>query len=424
MASFVPHEDGAEDHSLVVNRDDGLFIEWLASEVCAATATSVTPWKRCEVWRADSCDGGGGGGARVDRGGGGQSSSSGDLEKLGLGLWSPGSTPDVAARPLPVAEPTGMTKLTLACGATPRRSDCYSPMRSPRGHVCPRCLEDGNATFLRCASATSFPPGIGLVGRAWLTGSAEVVDLLSPTTEPSTFARLEAASLAKVSTAVALPVTFSTGAPSAVFVVYFAERFTATVDARTTPAQAALAAMVARGRDASRRFGAAAKTFDLPAAAAAADFDFDDDDDANADANAAARAAAPPFARGRRRKDSDSSASSANSPHGRRPESRDPRSDPTDAADRHFARKLPAKRAAHRDGVHQCPVCYGTIERAATVVACAHSACAECLARWCLTSDRCPSCTGVVDSVVPNARLDRQIAGAKRPPLRRSALSF
>ena len=31
--------------------------EWLASEVCAATATSVTPWKLCEVWRADAGDG-------------------------------------------------------------------------------------------------------------------------------------------------------------------------------------------------------------------------------------------------------------------------------------------------------------------------------------------------------------------------------
>ena len=362
-------------------------------------------WKLCEVWRADAH----GEPARVP--------SSGDLERLGLGLTSPTLTPEAPPRDLPVAAPTGVTRLTLACGATPRRGDCYSPMRSPRGHACPRCLEDPTASMLRCASNTSFSPGIGLVGRAWLLGVAEVVDLLAPTTEPSTYARLDTATASGLSTAVALPVTLPSGDATAVFVVYFGERLlhhTAYANAATTLADDALKAMVGRGRDAARRFGhPLSSASDIARALSGGKLD----ELADIDERVA-------FAGRRKGSDSSSSTSSCSktSPKGGGSTCSDPTAT---AGDRHFARKLPHRRGSHRDSVHQCPVCYGTVERAATVAACAHSACAECLARWRLTSDRCPSCRGPIDAVEPNARLDREIADAAvRRPLRRSTLSF
>ena len=92
-----------------------------------------------------------------------------------------------------------------------------------------RCLEDPTAKMLRVASHVTFSPGIGLVGRVWLLGVAEVVDVPAVGAS-STYARQEAALNAGVRTAIALPVVppaktpGGPRAPSAVIVIYFGER--------------------------------------------------------------------------------------------------------------------------------------------------------------------------------------------------------
>ena len=92
-----------------------------------------------------------------------------------------------------------------------------------------RCLEDPTAKMLRVASHVTLSPGIGLVGRVWLLGVAEVVDVPAVGAS-STYARQEAALNAGVRTAIALPVVppaktpGGPRAPSAVIVIYFGER--------------------------------------------------------------------------------------------------------------------------------------------------------------------------------------------------------
>ena len=64
-------------------------------------------------------------------------------------------------------------------------------------------LEDPTAKMLRVASHVTFSPGIGLVGRVWLLGVAEVVDVPAVGAS-STYARQEAALNAGVRTAIML----------------------------------------------------------------------------------------------------------------------------------------------------------------------------------------------------------------------------
>ena len=119
-----------------------------------------------------------------------------------------------------------------------------------------RCLEDPTAKMLRVASHVTFSPGIGLVGRVWLLGVAEVVDVPAVGAS-STYARQEAALNAGVRTAIALPVVppaktpGGPRAPSAVIVIYFGERLVrapAANGAAATLAQTVLCSLLDRAR--------------------------------------------------------------------------------------------------------------------------------------------------------------------------------
>eukprot|EP00629_Pelagomonadales_sp_RCC1024_P016036 CAMPEP_0119281918 /NCGR_PEP_ID=MMETSP1329-20130426/25767_1 /TAXON_ID=114041 /ORGANISM="Genus nov. species nov., Strain RCC1024" /LENGTH=176 /DNA_ID=CAMNT_0007282557 /DNA_START=161 /DNA_END=688 /DNA_ORIENTATION=- len=176
MNVLLPPAPSGNPTCVEVQRADAAAIEYVASEICNATANGLAKWKVCEIWRED-----------------------GEL-----------ALPNAAGAPATV-------KLTLAFGAGETRG-CFSPMRAPRGHVCPKCFEDPTAKLLRTACAWTFSPGIGLVGRSWLLGRAEVVDL-PPGQQPSTYARQEAAERARMATVVAVPVVKVAGgarAPTAV----------------------------------------------------------------------------------------------------------------------------------------------------------------------------------------------------------------
>ena len=191
---------GVPSTALVVPRDDTAYVEWLASELCSATQNTTAPWSVCEIWRAQ-----------------------GRQARIPAGWGPPPSNPE----PTPVTD-DDVEQISLVFGAGAQRG-CYSPMRAPRGHTCMRCLEDPTAKMLRVASHVTFSPGIGLVGRVWLLGVAEVVDVPAVGAS-STYARQEAALNAGVRTAIALPVVppaktpGGPRAPSAVIVIYFGER--------------------------------------------------------------------------------------------------------------------------------------------------------------------------------------------------------
>ena len=333
--------------ALVVPRDDPAYVEWLASELCASTQAGDAPWRVCEIWRAQGTQ------ARVPAG------------------WGPApSTPEV--RP---GEDDAVEQISLVFGAGAQRG-CYSPMRAPRGHACMRCLEDPTAKMLRVASHVTFSPGIGLVGRVWLLGVAEVVDV--PTVGAcSTFARHEAAMNAGVCTAIALPVVPPAAngprVPTAVIVIYFGERLVhapAANGAAATLAQTVLCSLLDRARQAAQR-----AAIPLP----------------------------PPRGTG-----TEQQAGWTPPPlppaNGTPPPGARPSSDPTPSSAllaRKLARSLAGEGAG---GPLQCPICFGAVETAARVAGCAHVACADCLSRWRVTKDVCPVCEGPVYDVILDER--------------------
>ena len=124
-----------------------------------------SPWLVVEIWRAT------GSAARP--------AGWGPLPPVPSAAPAAGDDADDARRevsPPLDGEDGDLDVLSLVFGAGCQRG-CYSPMRAPRGHACARCLEDPTAKMLRVASHYTFSPGIGLVGRVWLLGVAEVVDL-------------------------------------------------------------------------------------------------------------------------------------------------------------------------------------------------------------------------------------------------------
>ena len=89
-----------------------------------------------------------------------------------------------------------------------RERGCYR--RCARAGPSCEVPEDPTA-MLRVASHVTFSPGIELVGRVWLLGVAEVVDV--PRSGLADLARQEAALNAGVRTAIALPVARFSGGP-------------------------------------------------------------------------------------------------------------------------------------------------------------------------------------------------------------------
>jgi len=324
--------------AITLDRSDATSIEAVASEVCNAT---FGKWRVCEVWR----EGRGKPDVACRRAPSRDDGASILSENAPDGLcWTRGACEDT-----PPEAAAATTTLSLAFGAGPKRG-CFSPMRAPRSHACARCLDDPIAKMLRTACSLTFSPGIGLVGRAWLLGRAEIVDLASGQW-PATYARPEAAERARMATVIAIPLVLDDGvrAPTAVVVVSFGVRLAVPgVKPPRTLAEDLLDAMLARGRAAAERLRAPPRRV-MPLG----------------------RSVTP--------------------------------TKPTKLADadREYAKKL----AGHaRD--RMCPVCHGPLDRAVVVEACRHAACSECMARWALTSPACPVCRCVVDAVVRDASLD------------------
>ena len=345
---------GVPSTALVVPRDDTAYVEWLASELCSATQNTTAPWSVCEIWRAQ-----------------------GRQARIPAGWGPPPSNPE----PTPVTD-DDVEQISLVFGAGAQRG-CYSPMRAPRGHTCMRCLEDPTAKMLRVASHVTFSPGIGLVGRVWLLGVAEVVDVPAVGAS-STYARQEAALNAGVRTAIALPVVppaktpGGPRAPSAVIVIYFGERLVrapAANGAAATLAQTVLCSLLDRAR-------LATQNEDIPPAPLVPASDAQP-------AGWKPPPLPPPDI----------------SPPDSRPSSFE--SGPSSYSDKVLARKLARSLAGQgASGQHQCPICFGAVEVAARVAGCAHVACADCLSRWRVTKDVCPVCEGPVYGVVLDAQLD------------------
>lgn len=274
-----PLQSDQSAECVVVDREDDAFIEWLAS-----TMVARTPWEVCEVWRAQT--------------------------RRGRRSRSLGST---------------TLKLTLAVA---REKDCYSTMRA-RGHACPRCLANPVAAMMRKAALTTFAPGIALVGRAWLLGKTEVIDV--PTAELSTYARAVAAAKAGLRTAVAVPVVNQLNT-TAVVVTYFKDQESNIVSSMLRAARHAV------------------------------------------------------------------------DPEGKHNNDVTPLMDP---ADLKLAARLSSQSKRRKPAAfYPCPVCFATIDRAVRIRACAHSACADCLARWAVYSPDCPACGGYVDAVHLYPELD------------------
>ncbi|KAJ8600302.1 hypothetical protein CTAYLR_000719 [Chrysophaeum taylorii] len=293
--------------SVEAAREDPGFIEWLARSMVGATEGTETPWSVCEIWRA-------GGSVVVDQ--------------------------------------KNTTAISLTLAASNGR-ECFSTMRAPRGHACARCLSNPLAAMLRRAVTCTFAPGIALVGRCWLLGQAEVIDVA--TAEIATYARAKIAAKAGLATAVAVPVVYCDRV-TAVVIAYFERRV-----ANTSEANRLLAAMLLAENQASRAIDIEEE---LPASPNfVPSVSLSPADEKCTDKRIAAK------------------------------------------LERQQARRVPAD-------CYPCPICFSTIERAVKIRACAHAACADCLARWGVLSPDCPSCGGFIDRVLRDTDLDREIARA------------
>lgn len=313
----VKEVDNCENRDRVwIDDGDKPLIEWIASKMVSRTECGPDVWESVEIWRSD-------GRVSVPR--------AGDQFRE-------------------------TTRIALTLTATRCAKHCYSTMRSPNGHACARCLSIPMAAMMRRAVSSNFAPGIALVGRCWLLGQAEIVDI--KTAELATYARAKMAAHAGLATAIAVPlVSRNSFTTTAVVVAYF-----------THPVgKSALAAMLS-----------VVTSHETPKNTPPSWTEDDADDDSLSE---------------------DESYREAVKAVSLSPDDRE----------RRLAAKLNTVQGGsrrQRSPIHPCPVCFATVEHAVKIRACAHTACSDCLARWTVLSRDCPSCGGFIDAVHPDPYLD------------------
>lgn len=337
-----------EEAAIFVENESEETIEWMASKMALRTEEPLSQdgippqWNVIEIWRSMG---------RV-------AVSDSSTTRIGLSL--------------------------TAAKSTSRK--CYSMMKAPGGHFCVACMNDKTAVMMRHAVEATFTPGIALVGRCWLRGRSEIVDIA--TAELSTYARAVMAADAGLSTAIAVPVICQQSV-TAVVVVYFKNRL------ETLAAMTTLEAMT--DVDGTLPYFTPSSRISAPMA----QFEEYGGDGSEDRFSMTSSSATGSVVRVSRSIDIPSTVNVVSLS----PQQRDQR----------LAEKLGCSQddsvATVRTpaAVHPCPVCFATVECAVKIAACAHAACAECLARWSILSEGCPKCGGVVDEVTRDLELDKRI---------------